>query len=320
MEDVLLAADSPPIVSVEDGVPLADHRTKLLALVDRHGAAVVRGLALRTAAEAATAIRTLTDRLMVERESFAPRTPLDAGLSSSTAWPPDQPMCMHHELSYALEVPRLLFFGCLTAPTTGGATALADAAAVLRDLPPELVDRFERSGWILTRAHNDVVGVPWADAFGTTERSGVEEYCQANDIECNWDADGGLRTRRRRPAVIIHPVSGERVWFNQVAFLNEWTMEPAVREYLTLEFGPDGLPFNSFDGDGGPLDRATVDLINEVYDRHTVRVPWVAGDLLIVDNLRTAHSRDPYTGDREIVVAFAEPVRPAAAVGAVSRS
>jgi alpha-ketoglutarate-dependent taurine dioxygenase len=313
VEEVLVAADSPPIVSIADGVPLAEHRARVLALVNEHGAVVIRGRGLGTADEAAAAISILAPELMVERESFAPRTPLAAGLSSSTAWPPDQPMCMHHELSYAVEVPRLLFFCCLTAPATGGATGLADAAAVLRDLPPDLVERFERAGWVLTRAHNEIVGVPWPDAFGTADRSAVEEYCHANDIEWRWDDDGGLRTRRRRPAVVTHPVSGERLWFNQLAFLNEWTMEPAVREYLSLEFGPDGLPFNTFDGDGGALDRATVDLINEVYDRHTVRVPWESGDLLVVDNLRMAHSREPYTGDREIVVAFAEPVRPAAA-------
>lgn len=51
---------------------------------------------------------------------------------------------------------------------------------------------------------------------------------------------------------MAHPDSGERCWFNQIAFLNEWTMEPEVREFLTQEFGPEGLPFNTFLGDGTP--------------------------------------------------------------------
>jgi hypothetical protein len=41
----------------------------------------------------------------------------------------------------------------------------------------------------------------------------------------------------------------------------------------------------------------------------TVREPWQAGDLMLVDNIRTAHSREAYVGPREILVGMAEPVR-----------
>jgi hypothetical protein len=34
-----------------------------------------------------------------------------------------------------------------------------------------------------------------------------------------------------------------------------------------------------------------------------------AGDLMLVDNIRTAHSREAYEGPREILVGMAEPVR-----------
>jgi alpha-ketoglutarate-dependent taurine dioxygenase len=217
-------------------------------------------------------------------------------------------MCLHHELSYARPTPSRLVFTCLSAPTTGGATPLADAAAVLRDLPTPLASRFADEGWQLRRSHNDLVGVDWPQAFGTNVADEVERYCAEHAIEWEWDASGALRTRRRRDAVVTHPVSGEPLWFNQIAFLNEWTMDPDVREYLLLELGPDGLPYNTFYGGGDPLNKSTVDLINEVYAAHTVREPWQAGDVLVVDNLRTAHGRDPYQGDREIVVALADPV------------
>ena len=36
---------------------------------------------------------------------------------------------------------------------------------------------------------------------------------------------------------------------------------------------------------------------------------WQAGDLLLVDNVRTAHSREPYEGPREMLAGLAEPVR-----------
>jgi hypothetical protein len=109
--------------------------------------------------------------------------------------------------------------------------------------------------------------------------------------------------------VVRHPVTGRRSWFNQVAFLNEWTLAEEVREYLVDVYGPDGLPFNSRLGNGDPIGEDVVALLNEVYEAHTLREPWQSGDLLVVDNIRTAHSREPYEGPREVIVGMAEPTR-----------
>jgi hypothetical protein len=180
---------------------------------------------------------------------------------------------------------------------------------VLDALPHELVERFERAGWLLTRSYNDEIGASVAAAFGTDDRAAVESYCRANGIEFAWQPDGGLRTRQRRSAVVRHPVTGRRCWFNQIAFLNEWTIAPEIREYLVDVYGPDGLPFNTRFGDGSPITEDVVALLNQVYEDHTAREPWQAGDLLLVDNIRTAHSREPYAGPREVLVAMADPVR-----------
>lgn len=303
-----LTAGRPPVARVAPAPgELAAHREAVDEAVAEHGALLLRGLDLPDTASAEAAVRAVTDELMDEYEPFAARATYRPGLYSSTEWPPEEPMCMHHELSYARQVPSRVVFACLTAPAEGGAVALADGAAVLCGLPADLVERFERHGWELRRTHNGPVGVDWQSAFGTTDPAEVERYCARNGIDWVWAVDGTLRTSRVRPAVLRHPGTGERVWFNQIAFLNEWTMDPAVREYLVFEFGPEGLPFTTRCGDGSPLDRATVDLINDVYDAHTVREPWQAGDLLVVDNLRMAHSRDPYRGERRIAVALADP-------------
>jgi alpha-ketoglutarate-dependent taurine dioxygenase len=216
---------------------------------------------------------------------------------------------MHHELSYTLEVPGLMLFACLAAPTEGGATAVADSPTVLDALPASLVERFDREGWLLTRNYNDEIGASVAEAFGTDDRGAVESYCRANGIEFEWQPDGGLRTRQRRSAVVRHPVTGTRCWFNQVAFLNEWTIAPEVREYLVDVYGAEALPFNTRFGNGDPVGEDVVQLINEVYEVHTVREPWRPGDLMLVDNIRTAHSREPFEGPREVLVGLADPVR-----------
>ncbi|MEV5210951.1 TauD/TfdA family dioxygenase [Micromonospora sp. NPDC053740] len=286
-----------------------ENSTRIRSLVATHGALLVRGLPISSRTTAVAAVRAAIGDGMAEREGFAPREAYGGGVYSSSYWSADQPMCMHHELSYVHTPPRILAFACVTPPESGGITALADARAVLRDLPTDLVERFERNGWRLTRSYNPLVGTRWQDAFGSEDRAEVERYCDENDLEAVWQADGTLKTVQNRPAVVAHPDTGERCWFNQVAFLNEWTMEPEVREFLVEEFGPESLPFNTFCGDGWPLDRSSVDDINKVYEAHTVREPWQRGDLLVVDNILTAHSREPYRGEREIVVGLGEPFR-----------
>jgi alpha-ketoglutarate-dependent taurine dioxygenase len=291
---------SPAIESVD--------RDAVRSVVAEQGATRIRGLGLRDAAEAGAVFRQLGD-LMTETEAFAPRTRYAPGVYSTTKWPPNQPMCVHHELSYAHEVPSLMLFACLVAPEVGGATPLADGVAVLDALPRDLVERFERQGWLLVRNYNDDIGATVADAFGTSDRRAVERYCRANAIDFEWRDGGALRTRQRRNAVVRHPVTGRRCWFNQIAFLSEWTLAAELREYLVEVYGADGLPFNTRFGNGDPIGPDIVQTINETHEAHTVREPWQAGDLLVVDNIRTAHGREPFEGPREVVVALADAVR-----------
>jgi alpha-ketoglutarate-dependent taurine dioxygenase len=287
----------------------AEHREALRAAVAEHGWVRVRGLGLGDPSEAGAVFERLAGELMTEREAFAARERYSDGVYSSAKWPQNQPMCMHHELSYTLEFPGLMMFACLGAPTEGGATAVADAEAVLAALPGDLVERFEREGWLLTRSYSEEIGASVADAFGTDDPDAVEAYCRANAIEFQWQPDGGLRTRQRRSAVVQHPVTGRRCWFNQIAFLSEWTMEPEVREFLVDMYGADGLPFNTRYGNGDPIGEEVVELLNDVYDANTVREPWQAGDLMLVDNIRMAHSRESYEGPREVIVGMADPVQ-----------
>ncbi|MER5912432.1 TauD/TfdA family dioxygenase [Streptomyces sp. NPDC001982] len=311
--DVELPPDRPPILHVENPADApgwaAAHREALRAQVGEHGALLVRGLDLRDARQTGAVFAALAGELMTEREAFAPRQSYGPGLYSSSTWPANQPMCMHHELSYTLEVPGLMLFACLTAPGQGGATAVADAEQVLQALPAALTERFEHDGWLLTRSYNDEIGASLAESFGTDDRAAVESYCRAHAIDFEWQPDGALRTRQRRSAVVRHPLTGRRCWFNQIAFLNEWTLAPEVREYLVDEYGADGLPFNTRFGDGTPIGEDVVELLNTTYEQHTRREPWRSGDLMLVDNIRTAHSREPFTGEREVLVGMAEPRR-----------
>jgi alpha-ketoglutarate-dependent taurine dioxygenase len=312
LPNVELQPGKPPILRVEptgDAASwAAEHRKALHALVNEHGSLMVRGVGLRDAAETEAVFRQLGS-LMAETEAFAPRRRYAEGVYSSSKWPANQQMCMHHELSYLLEVPSLMLFACLVAPTRRGETQLADSPAVLKALPVELVERFERAGWLLIRNYNEDIGASIAESFGTQDRRAIETYCRANAIRFEWQPEGGLRTWQRRSAIVRHPRTGQRCWFNQIAFLNEWTMDPDLHEYLIDIYGQDGLPFNTRFGDSSPIGPEVIRLLNEVYAKNTVCEPWQSGDLLLVDNFRTSHGREKFEGPREVLVAMAEPVR-----------
>ncbi|WP_080422993.1 TauD/TfdA family dioxygenase [Burkholderia ubonensis] len=321
--DVQMQPGNPPMVSAEArGTAsswMAAHRDALLCAVTEHGSLLVRGLDLHDAAEIATIFQQL-GRLMGDREAFAARRHYADRLYSSSNWPPTLPMCMHHTLSYVLSPPSLLLFACLAAPTGGGATLVADSTAVLRSLPTELVERFERLGWMLIRNYNGEIGVSLADALGSDNHRAVESYCRANAIEFEWQQNGILRTWQCRSAVVSHPCTGQRCWFNQIAFLNAWTLEPEVREYLVDAYGEAGLPFDTRFGNGDPIGPDIVRLINRIYDEHSIRNQWQPGDLLLVDNIRTAHGRERFEGKREVLVAMADAVNPGGRTVAAGRS
>ena len=272
--DVDVRPGKPPLLRVEAPGDAqgwaAEHRDALRVAVVEHGSLLVRGLRLRDVAETEAVFRRLGS-LMTEKEAFAARRSYSHGVYSSSKWPPNQPMCMHHELSYGLEFPRVMLFACLIAPADGGATPVADSAAVLHALPSELIERFEREGWLLIRNYNNEIGASIAEAFGADDRRAVESYFRANAIKFEWQPDGALRTWQRRSAVVRHPRTGQRCWFNQIAFLNERTIDPEVREYLVDVYGEDGLPFTTRFGDGDAIGADVVQLINEVYEANTVR-------------------------------------------------
>src|ERR1700722_7799466 len=192
--EVDLQPGKPPVLRAEAAGPAevgaarwaaewaAEHRDSLRAVVAEHGCVLVRGLGLADPDSAGAVFRGLAGGLMTEREAFAARRTFADGVYSASKWPANQQMCMHHELSYMLEFPGLLLFACLTAPTEGGATAVSASPTLLQALPPDLVARFEREGWVLVRNYNEDIGASVADAFGTDDRGAVESYCRANGI------------------------------------------------------------------------------------------------------------------------------------------
>jgi alpha-ketoglutarate-dependent taurine dioxygenase len=110
-----------------------------------------------------------------------------------------------------------------------------------------------------------------------------------------------------RPAIATHPRTDERTWFNHVAFFHVTTLEPSVRDGLRATMEEQDWPTNTYYGDGSPIEDEVLDEIRKAYGQASVSFAWRRGDLLLLDNMLTAHSRTPYVGQRSILVGMSEP-------------
>jgi len=75
---------------------------------------------------------------------------------------------------------------------------------------------------------------------------------------------------------------------------------------LLAAFGEINLPRNVYFADGSPIDSEMLDDILRVCDEHSVVFSWNEGDVLLLDNMLTAHGRKPFVGKRKVVVGMAE--------------
>jgi len=93
-------------------------------------------------------------------------------------------------------------------------------------------------------------------AFGTADRGEVERYCRPTRPNSSGSRrhPAHLAAPQRRGAP---PVTGQRCWFNQIAFLNERTIDPEVPSNLVDLYGEDGLPVHHQVRSGDPVARTS---------------------------------------------------------------
>jgi alpha-ketoglutarate-dependent taurine dioxygenase len=149
--------------------------------------------------------------------------------------------------------------------------------------------------------------VSWQSFFGTTRPEEVEERCNTSSIELEWNNNGDLKMRQVCEAVRRHPISGETILFNQIQLYHPSYLAPSVREsVLALFKTEDDMPRNVYYGDGTVIEQSVIDELSRAYGEAEVVFPWQEGDILLLDNMLTAHARRPYVGPRKIAVAMGE--------------
>lgn len=285
---------------------VAGQRAYLEERLLHHGGILFRGFDVPDPGAFQDFARGLFSDLLDYRERAAPRVEISPGVYTSTEFPPDQRIPLHHEMSYSHNWPAKILFFCDQPPQEGGRTPVAQARKVSALIDPQIRERFVAKGVMYVRNYGEGVDLSWQDAFQTRDRAVVEEYCRKAGMAVEWRDGDRLRTRAVRQVTVTHPVTGESIWFNHAHMFHHSNLQPEVRDVLLAQFREDELPRNAFYGDGSPIESSVLEEIRETYRNAAVAFPWQKGDVLVLDNFLVAHGREPFSGPRRILVAMAE--------------
>jgi amino acid adenylation domain-containing protein len=265
------------------------------------GAVLVRDFNILSIPRFEELLTHLSGELVEYSYRSTPRTQVSGKIYTSTAYPAHQTIPLHNEMSYSRQWPMTIGFFCVEPSAEGGETPIADSRKVFQQIDPAVKEEFIRKQVMYVRNYDDALDLPWPEVFQTNSRAEVENYCRRAGMDVQWQGDNHLRTSQVCQAVARHPVTGEMVWFNQAHLFHISSLDPSVRSSLQAAAGGNE-PRNAFFGDGSEIDEAALDHIRAVYDREMVTFIWQRGDILILDNMLTAHGRKPYRGPRQIVV------------------
>ncbi|MBL7480716.1 hypothetical protein [Legionella bononiensis] len=246
------------------------------------------------------------------------------GLRRMDYYPPDRYLLPNNEIQYQRVFPKDILFFCSKPPKPdcGGRTFLHSSLkleAYLRNsgaIGTNLLKKMELHGLMIETGYldahhpekNNNYFQSWQERFGTSSREEAFRQCQSLTDQydhCWWQKeeepgpDGTetytLMTRITLPAFLKDPITQEQfLRFPRIA-----ADTPSIRN------GFRRFPL----GNGEELTTDEKNLLKQAYLETREGRDWQLGDIILMDNLRYGHSRESFTGDREILLGMARSCR-----------
>jgi hypothetical protein len=285
-------------------------RGKLTECLAKEGAVVCRGARIEGTIgfEEFVARFDSDPKVAYKDEAATPRSRVGKEAYTSTEYDPARRIAFHNEFPQRSEWPLKIYFYCEKPAASGGATTLANNRMVTGLLSDVVKEKFRKRQIRYVRNIGKGVGLGIENVFPGKTKEQIEQYCAKNDIQWDWRQGEGIRLTYVRPAFEKHPLTGEELWFNHCLFCNPFSIEPPIRRRMRLLMAEEDFPFNTYYGDGEPIEEAVLKEIDGAYQTATVPFSWQQEDILLLDNMLMAHGREPYTGDRKIRALFTKPV------------
>ena len=289
-----------------------EHREIVQKKISECGAILFRGFEVDGQSEFGSVVDHVFGKKLDYIYRTTPRTQVGKGVYTATEYPPHLSILLHNENSYQRDWPLHLAFFCVKPAEEGGETPIADTVRVTARIDGAIKKKFQQKKIMYVRNYRPGVDIPWQTVFQTEDRKEVETYCQQHEISCEWTGSDSLRTRQVCHAVAMHPKSGQVIWFNQAHLFHISSFEERPRRALLRRYREEGLSRNAYYGDGSPIEEEALASIREAYQAEATVFQWKSKDLLLLDNMLVSHGRNPYKGDRKILVSMANLYSPSA--------
>lgn len=282
------------------------NQSQLIGLAQRHGAILLRGFCppLSTAADFDTVGKAFGLDEFPYIGGAAPRTVITGSVFTANESPADQLIPFHHEMAQSKTHPGTLFFYCQKPPVEGGETPIVLSNLVyerIKEEFPEFVGELEAKGVRYVRVlpeeddASSAIGRGWKSTFGVQTKEEAEKVGRSMEMELAWVACGdGSQLLKTTTAVMAATkkdprTGGKTAWFNSiVAAFTGWKDERNDPRKAVVF------------GDGKALDGDVLGRCLEIMDELAVAFRWERGDVLVVDNWATLHSRTSFLGERLI--------------------
>lgn len=284
----------------------------------KHGGILFRDFPLQNAVDFAGAIRKQGLGSFVDYiGGDSPRHKIHEGVYTSTEAPPSFKIPLHNEMSFVKYYPKHIYFFCEIPPKAKGETIIADARKVYHGVDPEVRERFIQKGlkyvscyfykdhlmqWVTKNSHKS-----WIQVFETESKAEVEKKCHDHEFEFQWTKNDWLKISQVRPAFLVHPETGEKVWFNQAHLYDFNPRLLGLWKYLGSKLfycRAHTKLHQVFFADQSPIPRRDLYHVMDVLDANTIAFPWQKGDLLVLDNVLAMHGRAIFEGKRRILAAM----------------
>lgn len=239
----------------------------------------------------------------------------DSGfLNGSAGAPSELPVQFHNEMAYSADVPKHLAFAMLTQAGEGGTTTLADNLEVTAQLSDNLKKRLQETGVCYVRnlsdeseRGNEDFFMSWQGAFQTNDIAEAVRKATREDSSA-WVRDADRQRLRHIcwcPVFAEHPEHGVLYFSSILNRHGSWLDGHKVFGQLPhME-----RPYHCLWGDGAEFSEEDMAEIRDVHERCTIKVRLDQGDVLVMDNLRVAHGRTSFVGDRLIGLLLSDTVR-----------
>ena len=220
--------------------------------------------------------------------------------------PPSEPIPFHHEIAQVPDPPSYIMFYCDVEPAKGGETPIIRSDQVcdyfFQEFP-EFAAEVESKGVKYIRVmpleddNTSAIGRSWKSTFQCTTKKEAEDAMTKIGTTWEWLKNGDVRTTSAAvPAIRTDQRSGRKMFFN--------SMVAAYTGWIDSRNDPTKAIIL---GDDSAINGAALLKVAEFQRDHRVCFQWKKGDIILIDNFVTMHSRNTFERPRRILAAIGGP-------------